>query len=722
MKYDKNIITVFLGVVGTFIIIWGLSTVFDGSSDDNFTTQNNKEIPLSQFYELAKKAELKKVLIIDNKDSVTLEAELYSGKKIKTITGRDYSNIITLLNEVGVEFTISNTSNDYGVWITLLTYLPIIAIICMIFYFMNTFHNKTSSGDINSIFFGGSAKPIKKSERPNVTLNDVKGIDSVLDKVYDIISFLKYPAHFAKFNAKLPKGILLHGLPGTGKTLLAKALAGEAGVPFMYYCASEFQQMFVGAGPAKVRDMFAEARKIAAEEGMCIIYIDEIDAIAKKRGGSFNDSDRGTLNQLLSEMDGFVPNEGVIVIASTNQLDILDPAVTRPGRFTDIIYLPMPDVVSRLEIFKHFLDKLILTDEKGINLKTAAYATSHLSPALIESVVNQAALIAAKRTLSPDALMNKHIINTDIRPFVTTEDLIEALEIKLLGLRRNLTMTDFERKITAYHEAGHAVVNLMTRDSDNDCFNADSIHTISIQPRENSLGMVVMIPQDGESSQCLSKYLKQICIYCAGRIAEDKLLGHDNVTSGASSDIQYATELALHMVCNFGFSEQIGFFQCKFQDLFNERLSESMKNRAYEEANKIVNTQYKKAESILAQNWGMVEKIAERLLIDEVINAEQLKEMFANVKDNSAQKRLIPEASFTYKRKIQNAEHDDINKTQEKDLTQQLKINKKQKKTDDDAKILQDLSLSESEEKAIEDEYVELEDPNASDIEDDKNN
>ena len=411
--------------------------------------------------------------------------------------------------------------------------LPFLLILGVAFFALRQMQKGGGSGAMG---FGKSKAKMLTERHGRVTFDDVAGIDEAREELQEIVEFLRDPHRFAKLGGQIPKGALLVGSPGTGKTLLARAIAGEAGVPFFTISGSDFVEMFVGVGASRVRDMFEQAKKNAP----CIVFIDEIDAVGRHRGhglGNSNDEREQTLNQLLVEMDGFEANEGIIIIAATNRPDVLDPALLRPGRFDRQVVVPIPDIDGREQILSVHMKKVPLAPD--VNSRTIARGTPGFSGADLANLVNEAALLAARR--------NKRL--------VAMQEFEDAKDKVMMGTeRRSMVMTEDEKRMTAYHEAGHALVSINEAAS-------DPIHKATIIPRGRALGMVMRLPERDNYSYHRDKMHANLSVAMGGRVAEEVIFGHDKVSSGASSDIQYATSLARSMVTKWGMSDKLGPLQ-----------------------------------------------------------------------------------------------------------------------------------------------------------------
>ncbi len=461
--------------------------------------------------------------------------------------------------------------------------------------------------------FGKSKAKLLTEAHGRVTFEDVAGIDEAKQDLQEIVEFLRDPQKFQRLGGRIPRGVLLVGPPGTGKTLTAKAVAGEANVPFFTISGSDFVEMFVGVGASRVRDMFEQAKKNAP----CIIFIDEIDAVGRHRGaglGGGNDEREQTLNQLLVEMDGFEPNEGIIIIAATNRPDVLDPALLRPGRFDRQIVVPNPDVNGREKILKVHARKVPLAPD--VDLKIIARGTPGFSGADLMNLVNEAALLAARRG----------------KRMVTMSDLEDAKDKVMMGAeRRSMAMSEEEKKLTAYHEAGHAVVGL----------NVPAglpVHKATIIPRGRALGMVKFLPEGDRYSMKYKEYTSHLAVAMGGRVAEEITFGKENVTSGAVGDIDQATKMARAMVTRMGFSEELGMvaYGDNQEEVFlgmsmgrQQSISESTAQKIDKEVKRLVQEGYQEAMRILTENREQFIKVAEALLEYETLTGDEIKDLLA---------------------------------------------------------------------------------------------
>ncbi|AIT79341.1 MULTISPECIES: ATP-dependent zinc metalloprotease FtsH [Novosphingobium] len=485
--------------------------------------------------------------------------------------------------------------------------LPFLLIVGIAFFALRQVQKGGGSGAMG---FGKSKAKLLTERSGRVTFADVAGIDEAREELEEIVEFLRDPSRFSKLGGQIPKGALLVGSPGTGKTLLARAIAGEAGVPFFTISGSDFVEMFVGVGASRVRDMFEQAKKNAP----CIVFIDEIDAVGRHRGhglGNSNDEREQTLNQLLVEMDGFEANEGIIIIAATNRPDVLDPALLRPGRFDRQVVVPVPDIEGREKILEVHMKKVPLAPD--VNPRVIARGTPGFSGADLANLVNEAALLAARR--------NKRL--------VAMQEFEDAKDKVMMGAeRRSMVMTDDEKKMTAYHEAGHAIVSLNEEAS-------DPIHKATIIPRGRALGMVMRLPERDSYSYHRDKMLANLSVAMGGRVAEEIIFGHDKVSSGASSDIQYATSLARNMVTKWGMSDKLGPLQYEEQQEGYLGMGGSHRLMASDETNKLidseirllVDTAHARATQILNEKNEQLHLLANAMLEYETLSGDEIKQL-----------------------------------------------------------------------------------------------
>ncbi|HVZ30599.1 MAG TPA: ATP-dependent zinc metalloprotease FtsH [Asticcacaulis sp.] len=520
----------------------------------------------------------------------------------------DHVALDNALDARGIKVTYQNNRSSILMSV-ITTLLPVVLIIGIWIFFMR----QMQGGGRGAMGFGKSKARLLTEHKNRVTFNDVAGVDEAKEELTEVVDFLKDPSKFQKLGGKIPKGALLVGPPGTGKTLLARAVAGEAGVPFFSISGSDFVEMFVGVGASRVRDMFDQAKKNAP----CIIFIDEIDAVGRHRGaghGGGNDEREQTLNQLLVEMDGFEANEGIIMIAATNRPDVLDSALLRPGRFDRQVVVPNPDLTGREAILRVHMKNVPMAVD--VNVKVIARGTPGFSGADLANLVNEAALMAARKD----------------RKLVTMRDFEDAKDKVLMGAeRKSMAMSEQEKKLTAYHEGGHAIVALKVPE-------ADPVHKATIIPRGRALGMVMQLPEGDRYSQNFVQMTSRLAIMMAGRVAEELIFGKDQITSGASSDIQAATRLAKAMVTRWGFSDKLGFVNYKESEdeygAFGRDTSEATAQTIDAEVMRLINEGYDVAKRVLVENLEGLHRLAKTLLdletltgdeIAKVLNGEEIK-------------------------------------------------------------------------------------------------
>lgn len=548
-------------------------------------------------------------------DGTTAIVELTNDNVPKEVNIPSVDNLMTSLDESMKAGTITVTEEDQSIFMIILQLLTPFGILIIFFIFWFLLMggiNQGGAGGSKTMSFGKSkARMINPGEKGRVTFNDVAGVDEEKEELEEIVEFLKSPKKFTDMGARIPKGVLLVGQPGTGKTLLAKAVAGEAGVPFFFISGSDFVEMFVGVGASRVRDLFDEAKKKAP----CIIFIDEIDAVGRQRGaglGGGHDEREQTLNQLLVEMDGFTANEGVIVLAATNRPDVLDKALLRPGRFDRQIVVSNPDVKAREQILEvHSRKKKLSSD---VDLKTIAKNTSGFSGADLENVLNEAALLAARRNLNQ----------------ITMAEVEDAMVKVTMGPeKRTRVRSDKEQKLVAYHEAGHAVVSRFLATQ-------DPVHEISIIPRGMAGGYTMYRPTEDKNFMSRTEMLETIISLLGGRASEQLIL--DDISTGASNDIERATKIARDMVTKYGMSARIGTITLggNQEEVFLGRdiahakeYSEETAAVIDEETKRIVDTGYNRAKQILSDNIDKLHKVAGVLLEKEKIEADEFEAIFS---------------------------------------------------------------------------------------------
>jgi cell division protease FtsH len=588
------------------IILWiviaiVLLSVFNSFSPNQQTAST---IEYSQFLDYAETGMVNNVQF----NGREISGDLSSGGKFKTFSPEtDNTAVIGQLEKSGVTFSGTEPQSQSLFISLLINAFPVLLLIGVWIYFMRQMQG--GGAGKGAMSFGKSRARLLGEDQVNVTFADVAGVEEAKEELVEVVDFLMDPAKFQRLGGKIPKGVLLVGSPGTGKTLLARSVAGEAKVPFYTISGSDFVEMFVGVGASRVRDMFEQAKKQAP----CIIFIDEIDAVGRHRGagvGGGHDEREQTLNQLLVEMDGFEGNEGVIVIAATNRPDVLDPALLRPGRFDRQVVVPLPDVRGREQILKVHMRKVPLGDD--VKPAIIARGTPGFSGADLANLVNEAALFAARA--------NKRDVCMD--QFEKAKDKI------MMGTeRRSMVMSDEEKKLTAYHEAGHAIVGLTVPDH-------DPVYKVSIIPRGRALGVTMFLPEEDRYSHSKRRLTSQITSLFGGRVAEELVFGADAVTTGASNDIERSTELARNMVTKWGFSDRLGplTYTEEEGEVFlgrsvtqHKQVSDVTVHAIDEEVRKIVDTTYEHATKILTDNLDKLHTMAKTLIKYETIDQIQIK-------------------------------------------------------------------------------------------------
>jgi len=569
----------------------------------NMMTQQGRDIkpvPYTTFLTALEQGNVVDVTI----QGSNLEGTYADGSSFKTYAPDD-PDLISLLREQGVAI-VAEPDETNSFWMTMMvSWGPILLLIAVWIFFMR----QMQSGGGKAMSFGKSRAKLLSESSAKITFNDVAGIDEAKDELEEVVSFLKDPKKFSRLGGRIPKGVLLVGAPGTGKTLLGRAIAGEAGVPFFSISGSDFVEMFVGVGASRVRDLFVQGKKNAP----CIIFIDEIDAVGRHRGagmGGGHDEREQTLNQLLVEMDGFESNEGVILIAATNRPDVLDPALLRPGRFDRQVVVPRPDVRGRFKILQVHARKVPLGED--VDLNVVAKGTPGFSGADLENLVNEAALLAARA--------NKNEVNR--------QDLDSAKDKVMMGAeRRSMVITEEEKKVTAYHEAGHALVSMYTP-------GADPVHKVSIIPRGRAMGVTMYLPEEEKYNETKIGLNIKIRTLLGGRVAEELIF--ESVTSGASNDLERASAIARKMVCEWGMSDKLGplTYGEKEGEVFLGRDFGHVKNyseaTAYaidEEIRVIVEENYVHTREILTKNKDALIKVSEALLERENMDGSEIRAM-----------------------------------------------------------------------------------------------
>ncbi|MBE6458699.1 MAG: ATP-dependent metallopeptidase FtsH/Yme1/Tma family protein [Alphaproteobacteria bacterium] len=604
------------------IIVWIVAFILLSAAMNMFMPGgdrvNSEKLAFSEFMDHVENKKIAEVTI----EGASISGMYTDGKRFYTYAPFD-PTMVELLRKNDVKVSAqpeSNTSDN--LWGVLISWFPMLLLIGVWIFFMR----QANSGNNKAMSFGKSrARLIENTKK--ITFADVAGADEAKQELEEIIDFLKDPEKFQRLGGKIPKGVLMVGPPGTGKTLLAKAVAGEADVPFFSISGSDFVEMFVGVGASRVRDMFAQAKKNAP----CLLFIDEIDAVGRHRGaglGGGNDEREQTLNQLLVEMDGFEANENVILIAATNRPDVLDPALLRPGRFDRQVTVTNPDKKGREEILKVHAKNVPLA--RDVNLSVIARGTPGFSGADLANLVNEAALLAARK--------NKHK--------VTSKDFDEAKDKVLMGSeRRSMAMDENEKRLTAYHEAGHAICSLFVEDS-------DPIHKATIIPRGRALGMVQQLPEKDQYSYSRIKMLSRLIIMMGGRVAEELKFGAKKVTSGASSDIAAATNLARSMVTEWGMSDKLGpvLYAENTGEVFLGKSVTQSKNMSEEtarlvdaEIKNLVVTAHEQATLLLKEHEKDWEMLASALMEYETLTGEEIKDLLDGKPIDKSSESPVPE-------------------------------------------------------------------------------
>ncbi len=590
--------------LGILLGVLFLYKLFEGGMQQTAYTQ----LVYSDFLQKVQNGEISDVVIRQSPEEGTqITGHFSNGQAFKT-QGLQDPDLVRMLNEHNVKIAAAPGNSSGTFWSIFLTsWLPFLLLIGVYIFFMRQMQSGGRGG--GAMGFGKSRARMLTEMSQKVTFDDVAGIDEAKEELHEIVDFLKDPQKFQRLGGKIPKGCLLVGPPGTGKTLLARAIAGEAGVPFFTISGSDFVEMFVGVGASRVRDMFEQGKKNAP----CIIFIDELDAVGRHRGagmGGGNDEREQTLNQLLVEMDGFESNEGVILIAATNRPDVLDPALLRPGRFDRQIVVPNPDIEGRTKILKVHLKKVPLAPD--VDPSVIARGTPGFSGADLANLVNEAALLAARK--------NKKV--------VTMRELEDAKDKVMMGAeRKSMVMSEDEKEMTAFHEAGHALVGLHSPAS-------DPIHKATIIPRGRALGMVMRLPEADKISYKREKMYADLAVAMGGRVAEELVFGYDKVSSGASSDIQYATKLARAMVAEWGMSEKLGpvhYADETAEPFLGQALGTRSSNVSPdtvklidEEVKRILDESHRLATDILTEHHEELDTIAHALLEYETLSGDEI--------------------------------------------------------------------------------------------------
>jgi cell division protease FtsH len=582
------------------------------------------EISYSQLLSEVEQGNVRSVTIAGHK----VTGQLDDGRMVQTYIPDD-PNFVQDLRATGVAISAEPPSDDVPSLLgVLVSWFPMLLLIAVWIFFMRQMQGAGGK----AMGFGKSKAKLLTEQHGRVMFEDVAGVDEAKEDLEEIVEFLRDPQKFQRLGGRIPRGVLLVGPPGTGKTLIARAVAGEANVPFFTISGSDFVEMFVGVGASRVRDMFEQAKKNAP----CIIFIDEIDAVGRHRGaglGGGNDEREQTLNQLLVEMDGFEANEGIILIAATNRPDVLDPALLRPGRFDRQVVVPNPDVTGREKILRVHARKVPTAPD--VDLKVVARGTPGFSGADLANLVNEAALLAARRS----------------KRLVTMSEFEDAKDKVMMGAeRRTLVMTEEEKKLTAYHEAGHALVAMHMPAS-------DPIHKATVIPRGRALGMVMRLPERDQISLTRAKCKADLAVAMGGRVAEEMIFGYEKVTSGASADIRMATKLARAMATQFGMSDKLGplMYGENEEEVFlghsvarQQHVSDETQKLVDEEIKAFVNDGYETAKNILKENLDELHTIANGLLEYETLSGDEIRDLLAGkppVRDTDEAAKTKPRSS-----------------------------------------------------------------------------
>lgn len=603
---SKNI-AIWIGIMVALLLLVNLS---QGGLGEETVANAPGRLAYSEFLSKVENGEVKDVIIRESAEAGTrIQGHLNNGE-LFALQGLNDPRLVEILraNNVKLSAAPGSSSADSFLSVFLSSWLPFLVLIGVYIFFMRQMQGK-GGGSGGAMGFGKSRAKMLNENTERKMFDDVAGIDEAKEELQEIVDFLKNPQKFQKLGGKIPRGCLLVGPPGTGKTLLARAIAGEAGVPFFSISGSDFVEMFVGVGASRVRDMFEQGKKNAP----CIIFIDEIDAVGRHRGagiGGGNDEREQTLNQLLVEMDGFEANESVILIAATNRPDVLDSALLRPGRFDRQITVPNPDIEGRTKILGVHLKKVPMGPD--VDPKIIARGTPGFSGADLANLVNEAALLAARQD----------------KKVVTMRELEAAKDKVMMGVeRKSMVMSEEEKKMTAYHEAGHAVVSIHYPAS-------DPIHKATIIPRGRALGMVMRLPEADKISYLRDKMEADLAVSMGGRAAEEIIFGHAKVSSGASSDIQYATRLASAMVMQWGMSDTLGPILFASLEEHQSPLIRSPEAIAKVDAEikRIVNDAHAAATKILTEHRDQLEAVALALIEYETLTGDEIKQIMAGDK------------------------------------------------------------------------------------------
>jgi cell division protease FtsH len=592
------------------LVIWTVIAVVIMSLFSGISGRNNAadEYNYSEFMQQVQTGQVEEVTI----SGIEIAGTLKSGQSFITYSPEtDNSALVGELLNSKVKISGQAPEKQSFLAQIFIHWFPFLLLIGVWIFFMRQMQGGAGGGR-GAMSFGKSKAKLMNEDQVKVTFKDVAGVEEAKEEVKELVDFLKDPGKFQNLGGQIPRGVLMNGSPGTGKTLLARAIAGEAKVPFFTISGSDFVEMFVGVGASRVRDMFEQAKKHAP----CIIFIDEIDAVGRHRGagvGGGHDEREQTLNQLLVEMDGFEGNEGVIVIAATNRPDVLDPALLRPGRFDRQVTVPLPDIRGREQILKVHMKKTPISND--VKPKLLARGTPGFSGADLANLVNEAALFAARAS--------KKIV--DMSDFEKAKD-----KILMGGERKSMVMNDDERKLTAYHEAGHAIVGRLVPDH-------DPVYKVSIIPRGRALGVTMFLPEEDRYSNSRQRINSMIAALFGGRVAEEEIFGDEAVTTGASNDIERATALARSMVTKWGLSNKMGplayaeeeneVFLGKSSGQQQKSVSDETARTIDTEIRKIIDTQYSRATKLIKDNMDKMHLMADALMKYETIDSSQIDEI-----------------------------------------------------------------------------------------------
>jgi len=596
------------------MLVWIVIAVVIMSVFNNFIPQKESSTNLSysEFINQVKSSQIRSVVI--EADGKTISGTYNNGTTFLTYGLNDPKLVDDLLSN-NIEILTEPPAKPSLFLQILIQWFPMLLLIGVWLFFMRQMQGG-GGGKGGAMSFGKSKAKMMNEDENKVTFADVAGVEEAKQEVEELVEFLRDPSKFQKLGGKIPKGVLLVGSPGTGKTLLAKAIAGEAKVPFFTISGSDFVEMFVGVGASRVRDMFAQATKHAP----CIIFIDEIDAVGRHRGagvGGGHDEREQTLNQLLVEMDGFEGHEGTIVIAATNRPDVLDPALLRPGRFDRQVVVPLPDIRGREQILKVHMRKVPVSDD--VEPSIIARGTPGFSGADLANLVNEAALFAARSSNSKVSMVE----------FEKAKD-----KIMMGAERKSMVMSEDEKKLTAYHESGHAIVGRLVPEH-------DPVHKVTIIPRGRALGVTMFLPEDDRYSNNKQRLESQICTLYGGRIAEELIFGKDMVTTGASNDIERATEIAKNMVTKWGLSEKMGPMSYSDEDgeVFlgksvtqHKTMSDDTARDIDNEIRLLVNNSYERATKMIKDNIDKLHAMTDALMTYETIDKDQIDDIMAGIK------------------------------------------------------------------------------------------